>query len=151
MYWYAGKTSSISSPSKSQRGFPCNPICHIYSSPPHPPTPSKHPRGPKPTPLFKQAFWIWIKHLNKKKEKKKKKRLRHADQCSEINRGQVLPLWPRDVALQILVNHFVQSRRPASASSGSSQLGSLSASQTLKEVFKCAPAAMRSLNDLFIC
>lgn len=49
------------------------------------------------------------------------------------------------------MNHFVQSRRAASAPSGSSQLGRLSASQTLKEVFKCVPAAMRSLNDLFIC
>lgn len=47
MYWYAGKTSSISSPSESQRGFPCNPIRHVYSS--TPPSP-KHPWGPAPTP-----------------------------------------------------------------------------------------------------
>ena len=74
MYWYAGKTSSISSSSKSQRGFPCNTIRHIYST------------RARAHPLFKQAFWIRIKHLNKKRGEKK--RLHHADQHLEINRGQ---------------------------------------------------------------
>lgn len=65
MFWYAGKTSSISSPSKSQRGFPCNPIRHIYSSPQTStraePTPSSNkPSGSEPN----------ISIIKKKKKKK---------------------------------------------------------------------------------
>lgn len=49
IYWYAGKTRSISSPSKLLRGFPCNPIRHIYSCIPSTSQLSKHPWGPEPT------------------------------------------------------------------------------------------------------
>lgn len=49
MHWYAGKTSSISSPSESLRGFPCNSIRHIYSCIPSASPLPKHPWGSEPT------------------------------------------------------------------------------------------------------
>lgn len=111
------------------------------------------PRGPEPTPSSNKPSGsesnISIRGGGGRGGRKKK-----ASTCWSALRDQQrastrsVTTW---CCSSDLVNHFVQSRRPASASSGSSQLGSLSASQTLREVFKCAPAAMRSLNDLFIC
>lgn len=77
--------------------------------------------------------------------------LHHANQHSEISRGQVLPHQSCGVALQILVNHWLESRTPAPASSGPSQLGSLSAAQTLKghlnvRLQQCA----HSMTSLFV-
>lgn len=62
MYWYAGKTSSISSPSELLRGFPCNPICHIYSNPQTSTRARAHP-------LFKQDLCVWISNSRRRGRK----------------------------------------------------------------------------------
>lgn len=112
------------------RGSPCNPICHIYSRPPPGPPPSSNkPAG------FESNTSI--------------RRERERERGPEIYIGQVVPHPACDVAwLQIF---FGANGFRASASSGSSQLSGLSAAPALREAFKCAPAAMHSLNDLFIC
>lgn len=88
----------------------------------------KHPQGLELL-LFKQAPWKW------------EIKLHHADQWA-LQRASA----PKrcDLALQVLANNFVL--RPLGL-----QIGSLSASQPLKGAFKSLPAAMHSLNDLFIC
>lgn len=124
MWWYAGKTFSISSSSKSQRGFSYNATRRVYS------TPSKHPRELRAHPPLqtrKQGFATPIWALRSTEGNCSLTTWR----CSS-GFGESL-CWEPDVRLCAL------------------WVCSSAACQTLKGVFKCAPAAMHSLNDLFIC